>query len=139
MRLEEELVGATLSITPSNLTVEHVLPVRPAASSEWKRLFADAEQRAECQASLGNLALITPRQNDRAKNKEFGEKLEIYREAQPNYVPLRSNQDILNSTGWRAEDIRAREQRLFDIVSRIWQIDFGAQSNGNSVVMFSSD
>ncbi len=128
MRVEDELVGRPLRIDPSELTVEHVLPLRPAPSSEWRRQFTDTETRALCQASLGNLALVTARQNDRAKNKDFDEKLPIYREMEAGAPTLISNSDILNATGWLADDIRAREDCLFAVISRVWRLDLAGVS-----------
>ena len=130
MRLEDELAGQPLRADPSELTVEHILPLRPAPTSDWKRLFADAETRADCQASLGNLALVTTRQNDRAKNKDFAEKLAIYREAEPGAPLLVSNGDILSASCWSAEDIRTREDRMLDILARIWRLDLGTKLGG---------
>ena len=125
MRLEDELSGIPLANDPAELTVEHILPMRPAATSDWKRQFPDAELRAECQSSLGNLALVTMRQNDRAKNKDFLDKLTVYREFEPNLPPLVSNADILNAQVWRPDNIQAREARLLSVVARIWRLDLG--------------
>ena len=130
MRVEDELAGQPLRVDLGELTVEHVLPLRPAPSSDWKRMFADAEMRADCQASLGNLALVTTRQNDRAKNKDFGEKLAIYREPEPGAPLLISNGDILSASLWSADDIRTREDRLLDALARIWRLEMGPRVGG---------
>ncbi|MEQ1694654.1 MAG: DUF262 domain-containing HNH endonuclease family protein [Hyphomicrobiaceae bacterium] len=129
MRLEEELAGVPLAVEPKYLTIEHVLPCRPAATSSWKSDFVDAEERADCQASLGNLALVTEKQNDRAKNKDFAEKLAIYREPQAGIPALLTNADILSATSWLPADIRAREARLLEVMARIWRIDVGSASS----------
>jgi hypothetical protein len=126
MRVEDDLAGLPLRIDPSDLTVEHVLPLRPAPTSEWRRIFVDTEERAAYQASIGNLALVTTRQNDRAKNKDFADKLAIYREPESGAPALISNSAILNGTRWLPDDIRAREELLFGVISRIWRLDLAA-------------
>lgn len=130
MRIEDELAGVPLAVDPKSLTIEHILPCRPAATSNWKSVFADSEERADCQTSLGNLALVTEKQNDKAKNKDFADKLAIYREPQPGIPPLLTNADILLARDWLPVDIRAREARLLEVVARMWRIDVGPSSSG---------
>ena len=126
MRIEDAMAGASLAVDPKDLTVEHVLPLRPAASSDWRRTFPDADQRVECQASLGNLALISERQNDKAKNRDFGEKRVIYGQLDRDALPLKINADILTSDVWLPETIAARQARLVGVIERLWEIDFSA-------------
>jgi hypothetical protein len=45
-----------------NLSVEHILPQTPAATSEWVKLFTE-EDRRKWTDSIGNLVLITRRKN----------------------------------------------------------------------------
>jgi hypothetical protein len=138
MRVEDEVAGSPRLTDPSDLTVEHILPMRPAATSDWKQIFPEAEQRAICQASLGNLALVTSRQNDRAKNKDFLEKRAVYLEHDATMPPLVSNEDVISAPAWGLAEILAREQRLLAIVARIWQIDVlpPMPSTSNGVRMF---
>ena len=123
MRIEDELSGAPLSIDVKGLSVEHILPLRPSPTSSWRKLFPDSEEREACQSSLGNLAIVTQRQNDRAENKDFPQKLEIYREPQPGIPNLVSNATILEAGTWLARDIRAREARMLATISQLWRID----------------
>ena len=55
LRLNDELTRSTTLLDPKDYSVEHVLPQRPGATSEWRRWFADAEEREICTESLGNL------------------------------------------------------------------------------------
>lgn len=130
MRIEDDLAGVPLAVDPKLLTVEHVLPTRPAATSNWKTVFSDGEERADGMASLGNLALVTEKQNEKARNKDFAEKVAIYREPQPGVAPLLINADVLSATDWLPANIREREARLLEVVARIWRIDIGSQSSG---------
>ena len=135
IRIEEEVARLSLLVDPKALTVEHVLPLRPSATSAWKQVFADADVRADCQTCLGNLALVPERQNDRAKNKDFADKLAIYREPQTGIPAFATNSDILTAQVWGPEAIRARESRLLEVAGRILRIDFGSQT-GSVVRMF---
>ena len=53
LRLNDELTRSTTLLDPKDYSVEHVLPQRPGATSEWRRWFADAEEREICTESLG--------------------------------------------------------------------------------------
>jgi len=123
MRLEDVISGSPLTIPPHDLSVEHVLPGRPAPTSNWRKLFPDNVERESCSASLGNLALVTLRQNERAENKDFAQKLSIYRDMPPGIPPFASNAAILQSATWLAPDIRARETHMLETLSALWQID----------------
>lgn len=130
MRIEDALAGAPLTVDPADLSVEHVLPLRPSATSNWRRLFPDAEVRETCQGSLGNLALVTPRQNERAKNKDYAEKLAIYRESAPGIPEFVSNIGILEAKSWLPDCVFAREAQLLEVISRLWRIDVPPPTNG---------
>ena len=60
------------------ITVEHVLPQKPAEGSRWLRDFPDAGEREELTHALGNLVLLPMRKNARAANVDFEEKRNTY-------------------------------------------------------------
>ncbi len=99
------------------------LPQRPGANSEWRRWFADAEERESCTESLGNLVAVTQRQNDRARNQAFARKREIYRGLVDDPPVLAITRDAVDADVWRAQQIRAREEELLSIIREIWGID----------------
>jgi len=123
LRLNDEIAGNTTVLNPSDYSVEHVLPQRPGANSEWRRWFADAEEREACTESLGNLVAVTPRQNDRARNQDFARKREIYRGTLDDPPVLAISRDAIDAAIWRAQEIRAREAQLLSIIRKIWGID----------------
>lgn len=123
LRLNDELTRSTTVLDPKDYSVEHVLPQRPGASSEWRRWFADAEEREMCTESLGNLVAVTQRQNDRARNQEFARKREIYRGAVDDPPVLAITRDAVEANVWRADEIRAREAKLLAIIRDTWGID----------------
>lgn len=127
MRIEDELSGTPMTVNPKDLSVEHVLPSRPSPTSAWRKLFPDNVARERCCASLGNLALVTPRQNDRAENKDFEQKLAIYRETVPGLPPLVSNAAILEASSWLCADIMAREAAMLETIGELWRVDVQPQ------------
>jgi hypothetical protein len=123
MRIEDELAGQPLLVNPSDLSVEHVLPSRTSPSSDWRRSFPDAEQRAVCMQSLGNLALMSQRKNERAKNKDFPVKLAIYLEPEFGEPNLIFNREIFDAPTWTATQIKAREAHALQVLTKVWRLD----------------
>lgn len=123
LRLNDELTHSATVLDPKDYSVEHVLPQRPGASSEWRRWFAEAEEREACTESLGNLVAVTQRQNDRARNQDFLRKREIYRGTEDDPPVLAITRDVAEATAWRAEEIRAREAKLLALMREIWGIE----------------
>lgn len=123
LRLNDELSRSTTLLNPADYSVEHVLPQRPGAASEWRRWFPDGEEREMCTESLGNLVVVTRKQNDRARNQEFARKREIYRGAHNDQPVLPITRDAAEAEKWTAAEIRARELKLFRLVSEIWGIE----------------
>jgi hypothetical protein len=123
MRIEDELVGTPMAIDPALFSVEHVLPLRPAQTSNWRIDFPEGDVRDACQSCLGNLALVSVRQNDRAKNKDFAAKLAVYSEMEPGFPTVVSNASIYVAKAWRVADIRAREAMMLGVIARLWRVD----------------
>ncbi|NSL71572.1 DUF262 domain-containing protein [Hyphomicrobium sulfonivorans] len=128
LRLNDELTRSATVLDPRDYSVEHVLPQRPGASSEWRRWFADAEEREACTDSLGNLVAVSQKQNDRARNQEFDRKQEIYRGSVNDPPVLPITRDVAEAATWRAEDIRAREAKLLGLMRDMWGIDVPGMS-----------
>ncbi len=126
LRLSDEIDGAVTAADPENYTIEHVLPQRPSATSEWRRWFPNAEERNISTESLGNLVLITQKQNDKARNVSFSEKKKIYGTADGAAPLLPITQDVLMVEEWRRFEIEAREDRLLRVLERIWRLDLSS-------------
>lgn len=123
LRLNDRIAGRFTPLEPSDFTIEHVLPQRPPASSQWRVWFPNATELASCIESLGNLALVDDEQNPNAKNSDFAVKKEIYRRPKDGREPLPLLGDILAASEWRAADIRAREARLKRYLAEMWRLD----------------
>jgi len=123
LRLNDEIARNTTVLDPGDCSVEHVLPQRPGANSEWRRWYAEAEEREACTESLGNLVVVTQRQNDRARNQDFSRKREIYRGTPDDSPMLAITREVADANIWRSQEVRAREAQLLSIICEIWGID----------------
>jgi hypothetical protein len=122
MRLNDELAGTLQGLSPSDFTVEHVLPQKPQRASAWRNWFPSADEREGCTNSLGNLVLVTRAQNDRARNMDFARKMEVYFGSPDMRVP-HLTAEIRGAAEWRAPQVLAREERLVALVKRIWALE----------------
>lgn len=120
MRLADQKAGAPQSLSlPADMTVEHVLPRKVGAGSQWRSWHPDPEERERSTESLGNLVLVSKAQNDRAGNHDFARKLEIYFGERGRPVPA-INEDLRGRSEWKAADIKAREAQLMALVEELW-------------------
>jgi hypothetical protein len=121
LRLNDDIAGKPQHLQPSNFTVEHILPLKLSGTSLWREWYPAADGRAYCTQSLGNLTLISPADNDKAGNKDFAEKIEIYfKRNAPSGIHLT---DMLRGkTHWREEDVMARDVELLERLKALWQL-----------------
>ena len=120
LRLCDVKAGEPLSLSlPVDMTVEHVLPRKLSARSEWRKWFPDPEERELCTEALGNLVLVTKSQNDRASNLGFARKQEIYFNT-PGVPIALINEDLRAHRVWTADEIRQRDTELREQVEARW-------------------
>nr|HPG89506.1 HNH endonuclease family protein [Hyphomicrobium sp.] len=123
MRIGDVLDGRYNDCDPEIYTIEHVLPQRPSATSEWRRLFPTSEDRSECIESLGNLVLISQAQNDRARNASFDAKKAIYADTIGSAPLLPITAEVLTIARWSRDDIEAREAKLLTMIAELLRIE----------------
>jgi hypothetical protein len=119
LRLNEAMAGRPQNLPIEDLTVEHLLPRKPAANSRWREWFPDPAERGQCTESLGNLVLMTKAQNDKAGNQDFARKQQVLFGAD-SALPLPINEYVRRQTEWRAIQIREREADLLQHLYRLW-------------------
>ena len=128
MRLTEQKTGGTpFSLTPSEVTVEHVLPRKLGANSQWRVWHPDPAERERSTKSLGNLVLVTKLQNDRAGNQDLARKLDVYFNTAGAPIPA-INEDLRGRSQWLAADIKAREAELIRLIEELWSFDLAKLS-----------
>ncbi|PPD01911.1 MAG: hypothetical protein CTY31_00625 [Hyphomicrobium sp.] len=139
LRLSDEISGTIADVNPDHYTIEHVLPQRPSATSEWRKWFPTPEERSQSVECLGNLALITQQQNDRARNASWSAKKDIYSAANVKTPLLAITRDVLDAHEWRSSDIEAREKRLLGIIEKIWRVDLSGTRSSTRADASKSD
>jgi len=129
MRLESELSGDPAQVSAEDLTVEHILPQKPARTSLWRNWFADADERQACTGSLGNLVLVPRALNERARNQDYYRKHALFfAEDGPRLPHL--TEELRSVPTWSAGHIRAREERLLATLDAMWQLNGDAGAPG---------
>ena len=121
LRLNDQIMGRPQGLESDTLTVEHVLPRKHGASSQWRSWFPDPDERNACIESLGNLVLVTKAQNDKASNLDFAKKRDIYFATLGAPIPA-LNEPVRHQREWKAQQIKAREAELLRHLDALWSI-----------------
>jgi hypothetical protein len=127
MRLTDHLAGRLESASfPDDMTIEHVLPRKLSANSQWRGWFADPTDREQYTESLGNLLLVTKSQNDRAGNLPFAQKRDIYFPPSPAPCPA-INLALRDLSEWKPAQIKARETDMLNLIETLWGLELGIE------------
>lgn len=100
---------------PNELTLEHVLPERPAANV-WTQL-SDDERKAYTKR-LGNLILLTQKMNSKLRSSSFDVKREIYAKSE-----LTLTRQAADYSQWGTQAINGRQQYLAELAVKAWRLD----------------
>jgi len=90
------------------LSVEHVLPQNPEATSQWYQDFNE-EQREEWTHRLGNLVLVTMRKNTSLGRLDYIDKKARYFEKRISTCP-NSLRVLTDNTQWTLAELSANHQ-----------------------------
>lgn len=102
-----------------NVTVEHILPRKPDAGSQWKRDFPGPEDVPDYCHRIGNLAFLTREKNEIAGNSDYLVKAFILAESGSKFVlSARASAE----TTWTKETIMRRGEELIELLLRPWQL-----------------
>lgn len=123
LRINDLIEGGLRSVNPSGYSVEHVLPQRPPATSEWREVIADPELRALATESLGNLTLVPQSLNQKARNSDFAVKRGILEAAITPETDLAIMRDVVESPAWTLDTIAARERWLLAAAGSFLGVD----------------
>jgi hypothetical protein len=108
-------------------SIEHVLPRTPTNDRYWQKRFPSAAVREACVRSLGNLVLVTRKQNGRGKNSAYPEKVAIYFE-NGHLSPFDTTRMLEKIEEWTPEAVLERETMMFERVSKAWGLKFRGRS-----------
>lgn len=103
------------------VTVEHVLPQRPARDSHWLTDFTP-EQRTYWTHRLANLVLLNRRRNSAAQNYAFDRKKELYFRSRDGVSAFALTTQVLAEPAWTPEVLARRQERLVELLAREWQL-----------------
>ena len=96
---------------PNRVHVEHILPKK--INDEWIN-FNDDEHETYLWR-LGNLTLLGQEYNNRAKNKGFDKKKEIYKKSE-----IKMTRDLVSIDDWTTLSIVKRQENFAEIALKIW-------------------
>jgi Protein of unknown function DUF262/Protein of unknown function (DUF1524) len=99
---------------PESVTIEHVLPQRPAGDGPWARKYPNAQRRKHCTELLGNYALLTHPINARAKNSDFAEKRKVIF-SETEHQAFAITNDLRNYEDWTEAELIDRHQKLVKV------------------------
>jgi hypothetical protein len=122
---EEGLGGER--VTRGRYAIEHIMPRKWQAHWPPSPGTSSESGREQLIHTLGNLTLLTSRLNAKVSNGPWS----VKRVALKDHDVLKLNMDLLDVAGsaWSEDDIRARTERLVDIVIKIWPVPEGHRSS----------
>ena len=122
LRLNAEMLDKTIpTYFPRNVTLEHILPQKPAPRSQWRTKFPDQRKRVELSQMLGNFAILSTKVNPRASNFDFHRKREVmFGSSDSNIFPLTAQ--LIRYKDWTADDIMERHGQLTDLAREILRL-----------------
>lgn len=122
LRLDARLSEGVASYDYQTITVEHVLPQRPAPDSEWVRTFPTKELRERYVHRLGNLVLLSRGKNMKAENLDFEIKKRRYFMSDGGISPFVLTTQVLQKREWTPEVIEGRQKQLIGMLKQLWRL-----------------
>jgi hypothetical protein len=121
LRLDALLSDGSASYDFPTISVEHVLPQRPAMNSEWTNWFP-ADGRNRWVHRLGNLVLLSRQKNHDANNYEFSRKKEVYFSNRLGVSPFVLTSQVINMREWTPEVVQRRQHELVSRLAKYWNL-----------------
>lgn len=99
--------------SPENsVNLEHIMPDKPR--DNWPISIGDAQVYHK---RLGNMVLLSARENSKLGVQGFDEKRKIYKNS-----PFLLTQDVAGYTEWGGEQIDARQAELAELAPKVWHL-----------------
>lgn len=105
--------------TPSKISIEHVLPQRPAPNSQWNKDFT-SEKHAEWINKLGNLVLISRAKNSSLSNLDYIDKKKKYFNTTMDVFP--NSLQMIQNTHWDLTTLDTNHKRVVKLLKDHYQI-----------------
>jgi len=121
LRLDALLSDGSARYDFPTISVEHVLPQKPLANSEWlKRFPGDARNRYLHQ--LGNLVLLSKQKNHDANNYDFARKKAVYFSNRQGISPFALTSQVIREPEWTPAVIQQRQHELVSKLANYWNL-----------------
>lgn len=122
LRLDAKLSEGTASYDYQTVSVEHVLPQRPAPDSQWMKVFPSREIRDRYVHRLGNMVLLSRGKNINAENVDFDEKKRRYFVTTGGVSPFVITTQVLQQREWTPAIIEQRQAQLVGVLKTMWNL-----------------
>jgi hypothetical protein len=100
--------------TNKDVHIEHIMPQKPMG--EWQTLFdKDEHEYKDYLNRLGNLTILQDKKNIRARNKDFKDKKEYYKESR-----LTITKNLVEHAKWDYNEILKRQEYLYEQSKEFW-------------------
>ena len=113
VELENIISGTSNQFEDATSTIEHILPENP--TSEWESNFP-ADEQDEYIYLIGNYTLLEETLNRKAGDKEFYEKLPLYKQSS-----FKMSNNELNYTEWTPIVIRKHQDKMAKWACNAWK------------------
>ncbi|CAG1771066.1 hypothetical protein BAC3_01528 [uncultured bacterium] len=120
LRLDSLLTTGEAHYSYPVLSIEHVLPQKPAPNSEWLKWFSNERERELLTNQLGNLVLLSRSKNTQAQNYDFQFKKTTYFDTQA--APFALTAQVRDERKWTPPVIKRRQENLLGVLSKHWQL-----------------
>ena len=118
LRLDTLLSDGSATYDLPIISVEHVLPQKPAANSEWARWFPKDLQGRYIHR-LGNLVLLSRHKNYDANNYDFTKKKTIYF-SNHGSSPFVLTSHVIHADKWTPDVVDRRQRELVSRLASYW-------------------
>ena len=122
LRLDAALSSGEATYDFDTITVEHILPQTPDATSEWIEWWPDSIAREQSVHLLGNLALLNRRQNSAALNWDFDKKKEKYYQKKTGGSPFQITSRVLKETEWTPAVFARHQAETVAKLKEVWDL-----------------
>ncbi|NVP18173.1 DUF262 domain-containing protein [Candidatus Gracilibacteria bacterium] len=113
IKIENYLSQSEYDFEETNITIEHILPEN--YTTEWKDIFGNEIDNYIYK--LGNYTLLKESENRGIGNKNYEEKVGIYKNS-----PYKITSDKINYDEWNSSTLSKRQKELAKLAKTIWRI-----------------